>query len=707
MPWLLPSIIAVLGGTSVLTAVYFYLYGQDRQKFLLVWTAGWAVYLIRFCFMLAMLLEGESAFLNAAYHLSALVSGVLLLWGTHLFLGRRLHAAWIIAAASIGFWIIIAIVRNVPFFAFALPNFLFLGVVYILTGSVLLRVEKSSGGRIVGWAFILWGLHKTDYPFLRPIAWFAPWGYVISSIIELSVAIGMLLVYFQKMKTDLIEHEKGFRDFLENMHLSAVMLNRDGRVTFCNDYLLNLTGWSRNDVLGENWFDIFVPEDLRPAMVSYFAKLVNESSVPLHLENAIVTRRGEQRLMLWDNTLLRKSGGQNETASIGIDVTEHRKLEAQLRHAQKMEAIGTLAGGIAHDFNNILSAIIGYGSILQMKMKADDPLRPNVEHILESSKRASALTHGLLTFSRKQAIKTSPVNLNGVMVRFEKLLRRIIGEDVSIEIKLHEGDLNVLADSGQIEQVLMNLATNARDAMPSGGSLHISTGTVELGQRFIDLHGYGKAGAYALLSVTDSGSGMDEKTVKKMFEPFFTTKEVGKGTGLGLAIVYGIIKQHGGYINVYSEPGFGTIFKIYLPLIKSAVHETQAQLSREIARGTETILLAEDDDSLRAMISGVLREFGYSVIEAKDGREAVHKFNENRDAIHLVLIDVIMPRMNGKAAADEMLRIKFGAKILFQSGYPVDSIQQKGLLGDTDYLLNKPFSPEELLGKVRLILDRP
>ena len=291
------------------------------------------------------------------------------------------------------------------------------------------------------------------------------------------------------------------------------------------------------------------------------------------------------------------------------------------------------------------------------------------------------------------------------MSRFESLLTRIIGEDISLAIKLHESDPNILADSGQIEQVLMNLATNARDAMPSGGSLSLSTSCVELDEGFIKQHGYGEVGAYALISVTDSGCGMDGKTLNKIFEPFFTTKEVGRGTGLGLAIAYGIIKQHNGYVNVYSEPGVGTTFKIYLPLIESEVLETVMPGSENFLCGSETILLAEDDDSLRNMISGVLKEFGYTVIEAKDGQEAVRKFKENQAAVNLVLLDVIMPRMNGIAAAGEIRKNKPEAKILFQSGYPLDSIQQKGLLDDTDGLLTKPVSPQELLRKVRLILD--
>jgi PAS domain S-box-containing protein len=387
------------------------------------------------------------------------------------------------------------------------------------------------------------------------------------------------------------------------------------------------------------------------------------------------------------------------------DITAKKRLEEQLRHAQKMEAIGTLAGGIAHDFNNILSAIIGYGSLVQMKVNPDDPLRINVDHILDAANRAAQLTQGLLTFSRKQVITVQPIRLNDVIVRVEKLLTRIIGEDVNLAVKLPESELNVMADSSQIEQVLMNLATNARDAMPQGGLLQVDVEVAEIDGEYIRVHGYGKAGHYALISVTDTGSGMDQQTLEKIFEPFFTTKDVGKGTGLGLAIVYGIIKQHNGYINVYSEPGKGSTFKIYLPLIRDEVENIPLPEPEHMLGGTETLLIAEDDDTLRDLICTILREFGYKIIEARDGEEAVRKFKQSRDAVRLVILDVIMPGMNGKDAYDAIAKIQPRVKIIFQSGYPVDLMHRKGLPESADHFLSKPISPRLLLKKVRQALD--
>jgi PAS domain S-box-containing protein len=708
MPWLLPSIIAVLAGTFVLTVVYFYLYSQDRQKFLLVWATGWAVYLLRFCFMLVMLLTREAASLNAAYHLSALVSGVLLLWGTHLFIGRPLSRAWIAGSAVIGVWITVAVAGDVAFLAFALPNFLFLGVVYIWTGWVFLRVRRGMGGRIVGWAFILWGIHKADYPFLRPITWFAPWGYVLSSVLELTVAIGMLLVYFQKMKSELVEKEERVREILENVHLVAVTLDREGNVTFCNKYFLNLTGWSLDEVVGKNWFELFIPGNMKAEMTDYHAKLIAGWSVPLHHENVILTRKGEHRLVVWDNTLMRGAGDTIVgTAGIGIDMTEHRKLEEQLRQAQKMEAVGQLAGGIAHDFNNILTAIVGYAHLLKMRMEKDNPLLMNVEPILESAQRAASLTHSLLAFGRKQAISIKPVDLNAIIRKMEKLLLRVIGEDIEMRTALGEGPLTALADAGQVEQVLMNLATNARDAMPKGGCLTIRSERREIDETFIETHGYGEPGAFALISVSDTGVGMDERTREKIFEPFFTTKEVGKGTGLGLAMVYGIVKQHRGFITVQSELGKGTTFDIYLSLAVRAGVEAEGTAGEEtggMPRGVGTLLVAEDDDILRALTSSVLREFGYTVIEARDGEETVQRFVERKEDIRLVILDVVMPKKSGKEAYDEIRNIEPAVKALFVSGYAPDTVRDKGLLDGGAELLMKPLSPQDLLKKVRDIL---
>ena len=390
---------------------------------------------------------------------------------------------------------------------------------------------------------------------------------------------------------------------------------------------------------------------------------------------------------------------------VGIDISERKQLEEQLRQSQKMESIGTLAGGISHDFNNILTAIIGYGSLLQMKMKDDEPLRHYVAQILASANRAANLTKGLLAYSRKQVLNIQPVNINNIIRKVERLLERLIGEDVELKSILIDQEVTVMADAGQIEYVLMNLVTNARDAMPDGGYVYIETRLVDLDEEAAKVRDLRKPGTYALIAVTDSGMGMEQKTKEHIFEPFFTTKEVGRGTGLGLAMVYGIIKQHNGIVEVESEVGRGTTFKIYLPAAQTTTEETQPAASPPIEGGSETILAAEDDEIVRGFITSMLVQSGYTVIPAENGEDAVNKFMANRGKIKLLLLDVIMPKKNGKEVYEKIRIFEPAIKALFLSGYTADIMHKQGLLEkDVNFLL-KPVDMNDLLRKVRAILD--
>ncbi|HAK60676.1 MAG TPA: hypothetical protein DCO77_09880, partial [Nitrospiraceae bacterium] len=395
------------------------------------------------------------------------------------------------------------------------------------------------------------------------------------------------------------------------------------------------------------------------------------------------------------------------------DITERKQadedkltLEAQLRHAQKMEAVGQLAGGVAHDFNNFLTGIVGYANILLMKLPEDAALKSYVDNILAASDRAANLTHSLLAFSRKQIMQPRPVELNKVVGDVGKLLRRIIGEDIDLKIQAGTQDIVVMADRNQVEQALLNLATNARDAMPAGGILTIETGRAEVDSDFIALRGYGEPGAYAVLSVNDTGVGMDRETTEKIFEPFFTTKDVGKGTGLGLAMVYGIIRQHNGHITVSSEPGKGTTFTLYLPLAvrEADIVQPEKQL-RSATGGSETILVAEDDENVRKLTTEILTQFGYTVIVAEDGDDAVRKFAENKERVQLLLLDVIMPKKNGRDVYEEARRVKPDIKALFLSGYTGDMLNSKKILKEGLHFAFKPVSPMDLLKKLREVLD--
>jgi PAS domain S-box-containing protein len=387
------------------------------------------------------------------------------------------------------------------------------------------------------------------------------------------------------------------------------------------------------------------------------------------------------------------------------DITERKSLEKQLRHAQKMEAIGTLAGGIAHDFNNILTAIIGYANLLELNMARDDPQASHLEGILRGADRAANLTRSLLAFSRKQEIALRPTDLNKIIADVEKMLRRLIREDIEFRTSLAKEDLTVMADAPQIEQILMNFTANARDAIRDKGVIAIGAKLVELGEEFRTVHEFGAPGRYALLTFSDNGAGMDEQTRQRIFDPFFTTKEVGKGTGLGLSVAYGIIRQHKGFITCYSEPGSGTTFRVYLPLISEPAEESKSTPVVILPKGTETLLLAEDDALTRNLSRLLLENSGYKVIEAANGEEAVAQFIAHKEEIGLILTDVIMPRLNGREAHMRMKLIKPGLKAIFISGYTADIFREEEIFEEGVNFLSKPLLHKELLVAVRNLLD--
>lgn len=391
---------------------------------------------------------------------------------------------------------------------------------------------------------------------------------------------------------------------------------------------------------------------------------------------------------------------------IAEDITNSKKLEDTLRQAQKMEAIGQLASGVAHDFNNILSAIIGYTHLTATKMSEDDPLKGHLEKVLQATERATALTHSLLALSRKQPLTLQPVDLNELVGSFYKFILRLLPENIELNTSYSNDDLRIIVDRSQIEQVLMNLITNARDAMPEGGQLSLETRLTKLEEQSAQLYGLEKAGDYAQIILTDTGCGMDGQTLHKIFEPFFTTKELGKGTGLGLAIVYGIIKKHGGGISVYSEPSKLTSFSIYLPLQNPDSEDIAEQKINQLAKGgNETILIAEDNEYVRKLSNTVLAHYGYNIIEAVDGEDAVRQFMANKEIIQLVILDGIMPKKNGKEVYDTIKAFCPNIKVIFMSGYSEEIFRSKNLIESGLTCLLKPVSPNDLLMKVRAILD--
>ncbi len=498
--------------------------------------------------------------------------------------------------------------------------------------------------------------------------------------------------------------EERFRALVENSSDALLLIDRDTRVTYVAASSQRHLGWKPEELMGQSIFSFLHPDD-RDVAEARMAEALSNPGSNVMAEIRIKHADGSWRIM--------EGVGVNRLndPSVGAiilnvrDITERRKLEDQLRQAQKMEAVGQLAGGVAHDFNNLLTAILGYCNLLLDDIPREDPLRSDLEEIKSAGERAAALTRQLLAFSRRQMLQPQAVDINVLVMQLQKLLRRLISEDVELVTALAPSPLLARVDPASIEQVLVNLAVNARDAMPAGGRLTIETSTVELDAAYSLNHTAVVPGCYVMLSVTDTGEGMSPTTLRRIFEPFFTTKQQGKGSGLGLATVYGIVKQSGGYIWAYSEPGQGTVFKVYLPPDQSAVTPaTVDRATRTRERGWETVLLAEDEDAVRALAREVLRRHGYVVLEARHGLDALRIAERHPDIIHLLITDVVMPHMSGRDLAQRLLSVRPTLKVLFMSGYTDHAVMHRHLTPGMSFL-QKPFSPDIFARKVRGILD--
>ena len=650
------------------------------------------------------------------------------------------------------------------------------------------------------------------------------------------VAIQRDITERQRAAEVLRESERRFSDMLRNLELVSVMLDQEARITYCNDYLLQLTGWRREEVAGRDWFETFLPPEIVDGVRNVFSALLANDPAAWHHENQIVTRSGARRLIRWNNSLLRSASGEIiGVASIGEDITEHKQaenlvrqsqeryrslvenardaiftiapdgtftslnpaagtiggisradwigqpfvpmvhpedvplatemfrrvlmgehvpthelrghpslsrpatmemtlaaqrdgdekiigvmgigrditerklMEDRLFQSQKMETVGKLAGGIAHEFNSILTAIIGQSELLLQDLPPGDSKCKNAVEISKAAGRAATLTRQLLAYGRKQFLKPEILNLNRIILNMEGVYHHLLGSAVDMQIVPATGLHPVKADAGQIEQVIMNLIINAIDAMPNGGKLTLETANVQLDgaylSQFPDVEL--KAGDYVMLAVSDTGAGMSPEVKARAFEPFYSTKDVGQGTGLGLSTCYGIIKQSGGHISLYSEPGRGTTFKIYLPQAESQVEIPPRRIeSTQLPRGTETILLVEDDPALREMAATLLRRLGYNVFEVANGLEALQLTRQpNLGRIDLLFTDVVMPHMGGKELAGQIKVLYPHTRILFTSAYTENAIVHQGVLEHGVALLQKPFTPSALAHRVRGILD--
>ena len=495
--------------------------------------------------------------------------------------------------------------------------------------------------------------------------------------------------------------EAHHRTILENIGDAVFIADPQGRYLDVNPRACELTGYSRDELLQLTVLDTYPAQDRDAATLRIVDVAGGRAAVT---ERPLLRKDGA--ILVVESNARRLSDGRLLGAV--RDITERKRLEEQLRQAQKMEAVGRLAGGVAHDFNNVLTAIFGYADLLNEELPDGHQARLDLDEIRKAAQRASSLTRQLLAFSRQQVLQPMVLSLNDLVEDIQNMLVRLIGEDVQLRLGLSPSAGNVRADAGQIQQVLMNLVVNARDAMPTGGKLLVETANTELTEQYAEAHQPVAPGAYVMLAVSDTGSGMDAETKARIFEPFFTTKEKGRGTGLGLSTVYGIVKQSGGYVWVYSEPGRGTTFKIYLPRV-DAPAEPLAPPPREARTltGTEIILLAEDDEMLRPLSKGLLERLGYRVLEAENAIRALALADAHAGPIHLLVADVVMPGGSGRELARRLANSRPDTRVLYVSGYTDDAIVHHGMLEPGLNFLQKPFTPAALARKVRDVLDAP
>ncbi|MDR3630746.1 MAG: PAS domain S-box protein [Desulfocapsaceae bacterium] len=849
MHWIVIAAAATASSVFILTLVNVYLHHRHRDGFLKLWAIAWGIQTFRYLCLIASNFWPANLILQAAYYLIIITSAVVLLIGTRAFIGKPTPKWLPISGAIVSLWTVFAIFHGMPFMAVVVPAFAFSSVTYIHLGSQIIKKARPGAlaSRLVGTLFIIWGLHQADYPVLRPIEWFAPWGFLMGSALATAIALGMVLIYFEKTLRTLNEKESFHRNLIESSHDLIWEMDADGVYTYVSPLIEDLLGYTPEEVIGKTPFDL-MPEaetagirkivtdissrrlpfhslekinlhknggtvivetsgvpffdaggtylgyrgmdlniterkqaenssresqtKLEAAMASmtdavsisdaygHFIE-VNDAFASFHrFENkaACFKRREEYQDVfdfsalsgeqvpkeMWpvsralqgetvssiEYTLCRKDTAESWFGSFSFspirdkhgtivgsvvvarDITELKrneearlKLKAQLQQAQKMEAIGQLAGGVAHDFNNMLSVILGHTEMAMEGMEKTHPLFADLKEINNAAQRSAGITRQLLSFARKQTIITEVINLNVTVEGMLKMLTRLIGEGIGLIWEPGVDLWSVMIDPSQIDQILVNLCVNARDAIAGVGTIIVKTRNMTLTDKDSQQAPYLVAGDYVMLAVSDTGCGMSMETQNHIFEPFFTTKGIGEGTGMGLATIYGVVKQNKGFITVFSEPGQGATFKIYIPRhLSSAEQGNREEVRRPEGDKDETILLVEDEPTLIKMTTSMLQRLGYSVVAAATPREAINAVNTFGNEIHLLITDVIMPEMNGKELAEKLLTIQPNMKCLFISGYTADIISKQGVLQEGVHFLKKPFSKRELAANVQVAL---
>jgi len=532
--------------------------------------------------------------------------------------------------------------------------------------------------------------------------------YLIKGQMDGNLLVRAIRYATERKRTEeaLKESEDIFNSFMEHSPIYVFFKDENARPIRLSRNYEQMLGRPVHELLGKTMDELF-PSELAKGMVEDDLRILRDGK-PFEVVEEL-----NGRIFETTKFPIVKQGKPSLLAGFTIDITERKhaaeemaNLQEQLRQSQKMEAIGCLAGGIAHDFNNLLTVIKGYGQLSLLGLKEDSPLRGNIEEINRATDRSADLIRQLLIFSRRQVMEMRVLDLNILLQNLDKMLRRVIGEDIELVTLLAEDPGRVKTDPGQIEQVILNLAVNARDAMPSGGKLTIETANVELDETYARRHVAVTPGRYVMLAVSDTGVGMTPEVRDRVFEPFFTTKEEGKGTGLGLSTVYGIVKQSEGNIWVYSEPGRGTTFKIYLPQVEELLEEVKEKVvGEELPCGSETVLVVEDEEEVRKVAARILRGQGYKVLEASNGADTLMICKEQKEPIHLILTDVVMPQMSGRQLVEQLRQVYQNLKVLYMSGYTDNIIVHHGVLERGINYIQKPFTVGALAGKVREVLD--
>lgn len=705
MAWLIPAIIGALCGTLLLLLVYIYLYHEYHERYLAIWAASWGMSTLRYTLQLISLYAPNPLPWTISGQIVTLISGFLLLWGIYTFLGKAAPRWWFIAFLAGITWIITASVNEFSFLLLTIPTFTFLGALTIWIGLLLLRQQQVTGfpPRMTGWTFIVWGLHRLLFPFLRPVVWFAPWGFLLAAVLQITAALGMVLTYFQRNRQELHQSQERLHMLVTQMPVMIDAFDTDGQIVFWNQECERVTGYSAAEVCFNpeaiNW--LYPDPAYRQEMMSRWQERGNFYR---DWEWELTGKDGRVRTIAWSNISEQFPIPGWATWGIGVDVTERKQAELALRQTQKMESLGILAGGIAHDFNNLLTVIMAQTSLTLRRLDAQHPLRPNLEQSLAASTRAADLIRHMLAFSGKGRFEVRPLNLNDLVMVNLPLFRAGLPKQVDIQADLDESLPSVEGDAGQLQQVVMNLILNGAQAIGERpGVVQVATAGQQITADAALERDYLKQtlspGHYVSLTVTDNGQGMDEETRNRIFEPFFSTKK--SGHGLGLSAVLGIVQGHKGGIFVQSQVGMGTTFRVLLPVAAEAIPKPEEIEVAPSTAVTGAVLVIDDEALVRQTVHDILTADHIQTFLAATGEEGLLLFQEHQGQIKLVLLDLSMPGMGGQETFHALRQIAPHLPVLFSSGYDQTELDPALWAGQPVEFVAKPYQAEKLLTAVK------